>query len=224
MAKNEGVSADDFDRNRGLLSEVDRKFLAGEKEYAHRQTASDRRAEIKNRVQNAILDFTVLYEHMEEESVHGLLDSPHEMHSALIEGIEDVHAVMLGAVGREVDDSFLLGYEDLASFGMYRGEWKYFDRRSDVDLDIKPAARVNVEKVVQQLNEGGYASISEREAQWAVRTLLDAGELSGDGLKEAWLSTEDGQKYQEQLEASEEDLKKDRPSPEQPEDAAENES
>ena len=60
------VDGDEEERGRGILAPVDREFLTGEQEYNHRQTAYNRRTTLQERVINAILDFTVLYEHLDD--------------------------------------------------------------------------------------------------------------------------------------------------------------
>lgn len=49
-----------LDRERGILTPEDRKYLFGEKEYKHPESARNRRAKIRQRVRNSLLDFVVL--------------------------------------------------------------------------------------------------------------------------------------------------------------------
>lgn len=56
-----------LDRDRGVLTTADRKYLCGESEIEP-QTHSERRARerIRNRVKNAVLDFKILLRHFED--------------------------------------------------------------------------------------------------------------------------------------------------------------
>lgn len=56
----EGISAFDPNRDRGILTEEDRKFLLGETEYENPQSARRSRARIRQRVTDALLDFEIL--------------------------------------------------------------------------------------------------------------------------------------------------------------------
>lgn len=49
-----------INRPRGILSQTDRQYLFGEKEYKHPQSESNRRQEIRERIESGILDFTLL--------------------------------------------------------------------------------------------------------------------------------------------------------------------
>ena len=55
------------DRERGILTPADRKFLRGEKEYASEQSERDARYRIRQRVKNAIMDFSILLRHMQDK-------------------------------------------------------------------------------------------------------------------------------------------------------------
>ena len=52
--------AHDLDRDRGILTVEDRRFLVGEMDYENPQSARRTRARIRQRVTNALLDFELL--------------------------------------------------------------------------------------------------------------------------------------------------------------------
>ncbi|PSP42793.1 hypothetical protein BRC68_10265 [Halobacteriales archaeon QH_6_64_20] len=62
------------DRPRGILSAADRRFLRGEKKYKHRQSLLKRRATIRERVVNGILDFEVLLTELSENDREKIVD------------------------------------------------------------------------------------------------------------------------------------------------------
>ena len=49
------------DRPRGVLSKVDREFMLGLKDYAHKQSRANRRQTIRERVEHSLYDFTLLW-------------------------------------------------------------------------------------------------------------------------------------------------------------------
>jgi len=67
------LKLDDDERDRGILGNVDRQFVRGEKEYAHRQTAYDRRETIKNRVRHSLLDLSLLSRELDDELLEDVL-------------------------------------------------------------------------------------------------------------------------------------------------------
>lgn len=54
------------ERDRGVLTPDDRRYLRGEKEYANVQSERDVRYRIRKRIHNAILDFSILFHHLQE--------------------------------------------------------------------------------------------------------------------------------------------------------------
>lgn len=70
----EDINAYDLDRDRGILTVEDRKFLFRQTEYEHPQSARRRRAKIRQRVKNAFLDFVIL-EYMEARDRDQIFDS-----------------------------------------------------------------------------------------------------------------------------------------------------
>lgn len=56
----------DGDRERGMLAPVDREWLRGEKDYDHRQQHYDRQKTIQQRIQDALIDFQIVYEYLPE--------------------------------------------------------------------------------------------------------------------------------------------------------------
>lgn len=49
------------DRPRGVLSKVDREFMFGLKDYAHKQSRANRRQTIRERIEHSLYDFTLLW-------------------------------------------------------------------------------------------------------------------------------------------------------------------
>lgn len=73
---------------RGILTEVDEKWLKDEIEYEQRQTAAKRRRQIRERVALALQDFQTLSEHWSSEESQKMLedlDSPEQSASEIIE-------------------------------------------------------------------------------------------------------------------------------------------
>lgn len=57
------------ERGRGVLTDADRAFLRGDRALSSVQAERNARARIRNRIYDALLDFEVLVEHLEEPDV-----------------------------------------------------------------------------------------------------------------------------------------------------------
>ena len=53
------------ERSVGILTEGQREYLRGDKEFEHAQSERDMRYKIRERIKNALLDFEILVEHLE---------------------------------------------------------------------------------------------------------------------------------------------------------------
>lgn len=89
------MSQEDDERDRGFLTPTDREFLKGQKEYANKETGAHRKADIRNRVRNAILDFELLAEELDREQrdkIFGdVINDDHRLH----QGIESMIAFLI---------------------------------------------------------------------------------------------------------------------------------
>lgn len=66
MVSNSNTNEERDKRGRGILTPEDRAYLRGETEYEHQQSEINTRKRIRSRLRNAILDFTLLFEHLDD--------------------------------------------------------------------------------------------------------------------------------------------------------------
>lgn len=133
-------------RGRGILTPTDRAFLWGEKEYKNPETVSHRRADIRDRVRNAIIDFTILRNYLpvsERRKIFpaaGLGASPGNLEDEPLEqGVLDSMVFLYlanaqtGAPGRWefVEDMVEMGERELHSDMLFSAdlEVEQYDRR-----------------------------------------------------------------------------------------------
>jgi len=69
-----GLSITPEDRPRGILSKTDREYLCGLKEYAQPQTDANRRQDIRERVENGLKDFALLWMLLEQDEREKVFD------------------------------------------------------------------------------------------------------------------------------------------------------
>lgn len=63
------------DRPRGVLSQADREFLKGKKEFASEQSRRDARYRIRQRIRHAVLDFSLILHHLEKRDRRQIFSS-----------------------------------------------------------------------------------------------------------------------------------------------------
>lgn len=102
-------------RKNAMLTTEDRRWLAGEKAYEGehaKQQRYQRRRDIRERVYNTLLDFSILFEHLEADERRKLFGEPGARQEPLTEdrelvaGVRDAIAFLLYSTGvaRAMDD------------------------------------------------------------------------------------------------------------------------
>jgi len=79
---------------RGFLTETDEEWLQGEIEYEHRQTAADRRADIRDRVSSALQDFELLNESWSGEERQKMVDDLEDPEQVAADMIEFLYVML----------------------------------------------------------------------------------------------------------------------------------
>lgn len=80
---------------RGFLTKSDKEWLRGEVEYEHRQTASNKRAEIRERVAAALQDFEELNENWSADERRRAFDEVNDPETVAAEMIEFLYVWLL---------------------------------------------------------------------------------------------------------------------------------
>lgn len=166
------------DRPRGILSQADREYLCGQKEYAHAQSEANRRQDIRERVINGLQDFFLLFLFLEpadrqqlaEEMGKKELDQSLEAMMAFayltvdqnLPRLERLieHGVLLGANSESSDDS--------------TGE------ATDVDADIDVNYNPDVDALYEKVTKGNTNQLTPAE----IGVLVRAGKLESEDLDE----------------------------------------
>ncbi|MBP1986338.1 hypothetical protein [Halolamina salifodinae] len=149
--------SDDGDaRERGILSEADRAYLRGETAFSNVQSERNARARIRDRLFEAVRDFELLVEHLDEhdrelvfEKRLGNLAGP-EAFDALV----SAQALLYQGIGdTDLDVEAVLNEAvNVAEAGE--------GRAATVDLDVT-YERLSPEGLLHKLEEGGELSLTE---------------------------------------------------------------
>lgn len=196
-------------RPRGVLSPTDREYLLGESDLEDKSHGERRRREfIRERLLHAILDFRLIFEHLEQRDIVQVFDPvrdpgrdpdksrDREKEDALRTGIEDAFAFLYGATRRSHPS-----FRHLVKQGVERGAERYFGRNDRATVEIEQPDRGRIEEIQKMIDAGRVDALTDAERDRVINVLAESGELPD--VREAWGQTADGEmvaELQEDLE------------------------
>lgn len=168
--------AADAERPRGILTPSDRDFLVGRKTDYTEHSKKQKRNRIRRRVRNAVLDFSILFEYMEERDRDTVFDPADEDRDTYTRGITDMLAFLhLGTMG------YYTPFKDMLSEGVGKAEQQLAGsdyRMVNVEFNVDPVGQVDVDEVVQKLENDQFAQITDDELRAFVRLLTMSDDFS----------------------------------------------
>lgn len=187
-------------RPRGILTEADRRYLTGQSDIKPR-SHSERRARerIRERTVNAFLDLSLIERHLEERDrklVFDVFDSNklHPDDSRLYGGGVGEHVGALtdtlAFIYRETKDSAgrQPPFEQLLKHAIPQGEADPYARiyaPYDVELTVeKQHDVVDIDTILDHVERGDTASLSEYEMEAFLRFLSETGSVDTDVVRE----------------------------------------
>lgn len=172
---------DESDRPRGILSPADRKFLLGEADLESEQSRYDARYRIRRRVRNALLDFTLLLEHLEARDRDQVFDPPADRREAVTDGVVDALAFL---------------YLGMAAYDVPRREFfreaiRRAERRRGEDgslvtvrFDVQHPSRDRLEWILRRVEAGAFHELAESDLRALACLLHETGHRSPRALLE----------------------------------------
>ncbi|GAB7014238.1 hypothetical protein [Halolamina salina] len=147
---------DDTGRDRGILSEADRAYLRGEAEFSSVQSERNARARIRDRLFEAVRDFELLVEQLDERDRELVF----EKRFGSMAGTEAFDALVsaLALLYRGIDDTEL-EFEELLNEAVNVAEAGE-GRAATVDLDVT-YERLSPESLLHKLESGEELSLTE---------------------------------------------------------------
>lgn len=167
-----------YERPRGFLTDTDRRFLWGLKEYAHEQTVSDRRNKVQRRFAQGILDFEYVprlrdrdrervFDKVAETEQSSLETAVSNLIELLYLGLDKDVAALEEMVERGIESA----ENETGEYGAYTGDAKQVD--ADIDIEYAPDA----EAIYEKLQNGLGQDLTNEEIGVLVRSnLLDDDE------------------------------------------------
>ncbi|MCU4799240.1 hypothetical protein OB920_02490 [Halobacteria archaeon HArc-gm2] len=175
-------TAADSDRPRGILTPSDRDFLIGRKTDYTEHSKKQKRNRIRRRVRNAVLDFSILFEYMEDRDRETVFDPDDEDRDAYTQGITDVLAYLhLGTMGYHTP------FKDMLSEGVGKAEQRLAGsnyRMVDVEFNVEPVGQIDVDDVVEKLENEEFAQLTDEELRAFVRLLTMSDGFSPEDTRE----------------------------------------
>ncbi|MFC4245663.1 hypothetical protein ACFOZ7_01355 [Natribaculum luteum] len=174
--------AADSDRPRGILTPSDRDFLLGRKTDYTEHSKKQKRNRIRRRVRNAILDFSILFEYLEDRDRNTVFDPDDEDREALTQGITDVLAFLhLGTMG------YYTPFKDMLSEGVGKAEQRLAGsnyRMVNVEFNVDPVGQIDVDEVIEKLENERFEQLTDEELRAFVRLLTMSEDFSPEETRE----------------------------------------
>jgi len=144
------------ERPRGILSPADRRFLRGEADLQSEQSAYDARYRIRQRLRNALLDFSLLFEHLDDRDREQVFD---------VDGDSDLTTAVVDAVAflSLGTADFEPSQEMLFTEGLQRAERRRTGGRPTAHVEVDAADRDRLEEIVETIESGRLHELSESE-------------------------------------------------------------
>lgn len=171
--------ADDTDRSRGVLTPADRAFLRGEREFQSKQSQRDARLRIRNRIENSILDFRILFDELEErDSVNVFssdsVDEKEQLQDGIINTLAFLYRGCKRAAFYPVFETMLRDGVKLAEIAESEGEYQYVE----VNLEVKNIGSMSPEEVLDKLRNEDIGEVSDAELRAFVKFLSEEDALN----------------------------------------------
>ncbi|WP_101294783.1 hypothetical protein [Halegenticoccus soli] len=169
------------DRGRGILTPSDREFLLGRKTDYTEHSKKQKRNRIRRRLRNAILDFTILFDHLEDRDRETVFNPEDEAREAYTQGITDMLGFLhLGTMG------YYVPFKDMLAQGVNRAEQELAGsdyRMVTVDFNVDPVGQIDVDEVIDKLEFGDFDEITDEELRAFVRLLAESEDFSATSMR-----------------------------------------
>ncbi|WP_435361881.1 hypothetical protein [Haloarchaeobius sp. DFWS5] len=181
MENDDGNLAFAADRGRGILTPSDREYLLGRKTDYTEHSKKQKRNRIRRRLRNAMLDFTILFECLEDRDRETVFNPDDEDRDAYTRGITDMLAFLhLGTMG------YYTPFKDMLAQGVNKAEQELAGsdyRMVTVDFNVEPVGQIDVDTVIDKLEFGDFDQLTDEELQAFVRLLAESDDFSATDLR-----------------------------------------
>jgi hypothetical protein len=161
----------EFDRPRGIFTETDRRFMSGYKEYKHKQSRTNRRQNIRERIIHSLHDFRLFAWLDEDERNKIVREIPAgELHDDIV----SLLAFVYRGIGKDKK-----AIEQMVERAVYQVEAEGSSEIESVSVDIDINVRPDIDEMYKR-----YTEDSDRLTPGEIGILVRAGRLDRDDLAE----------------------------------------
>lgn len=169
------------DRGRGILTPSDREFLLERKTDYTEHSKKQKRNRIRRRIRNAILDFSIIFEHLEDRDRETIFNPDDDERDAYTQGITDLLAFLhLGTMG------YYTPFKNMLAQGVNKAEQELAGsdyRMVNVEFNVDPVGQIDVDEVVDKLEFGDFEEVTDEELRAFVRLLSESEDFSATSLR-----------------------------------------
>jgi hypothetical protein len=171
----------EFDRPRGIFTEVDRRFLSGFKEYEYKQSATNRRQGIRERIVHAFHDFRLFNWLSEREREKVFNEIPA---GGLHDDLVSLMAFVYRGLGRDRDA--VEAIEQIIQSAIFRVEGEenprkgYYGGVADVSVEINLERGYDAEEIYRRFERGDPEQLTPAE----IGVLIRADMLDSEGIEQ----------------------------------------
>lgn len=170
------ILLENIDRPRGIFTKVDREFIIGDKSYEYKQSESNRRQKIRERVTNGIVDFQLLNWISDREQEKLFDDIPtDQLHDYLVSLIAFVYR----GIGQNCEM-----IEEVVQKAIFQVETENEPRSeyrggiADVSVSIEIEQGYDVNKIYERFQQDQSSQLTPAEVGVLVRAgILDENEI-----------------------------------------------
>jgi hypothetical protein len=167
---------EDTDRPAALLTNAQRAYLRGEREYSS-SAERDVKQRIRDRVTESIKDFSLLFEHWHQEEREKVFTPSDDNRGEFEDGLIDLLALIY------MEQSVMSpSFEVLIRRAVIRGERQFarsedFDVHVDLDVDVLSPRDSSLEEIGELIRRGKIDEVDERDLRTFLKKYRDSGEL-----------------------------------------------
>lgn len=167
------------DPRNSILTHTHRDFLTGDGSGYHEQTQRNHREAIKDRVHNAILDFSLLLEHWPEEDREEVFQETTT--GELRDGLASFIALMY------LENRFESGMQTLLFRGISKAEAEMADSDQNqvvkVDFAVEHLTSAEFEQAIEKFRRGRLSDMTDGETRAIVNMLRESRTVTAKDLE-----------------------------------------
>ena len=189
------------DRPRGFLSVDDREFLRGKKEFKHVESNANARARIRERTVNALLDFVLVENYIEDRDRKRIFDSfdankiydddtelyaPERSHVGVLSDL-------IALIYRETQDRHP-PFDMILEHGIMQGEndpgtVHYGEYNVELSVEeLSPPENIDIDAVVERVKSGNVETLTDAEMSVFIQLFAASERFDSESVRQDFMT------------------------------------